>query len=83
MLGVNGEGRSVVVAHFICRLDSRASPLVSRLGHWGLTCRSSMGWRRGSVVWLWGWTVIDHDDLLGDAILVEFAPVGLFPSVSL
>jgi hypothetical protein len=32
---------------------------------------------------LWSRAVIDYDDLLGDAILVKFAPVRLLPPASL
>lgn len=82
LLGVDGERRSIVVPYTIGRLNARAAPLARVMRHRGKSSGSA-------VAWIWkGWcrfarvragTVIDHNNLLGDSIFVEFAPVRFLP----
>lgn len=86
MLRVDRIGGTIVVAQVVGGLDAGAASLTRGLGqgvggrrHGGgcrKTARRGLGRFRGR-------RVVDDDDLLGDAVLVEFVPVGVFPSPGL
>ena len=84
MLRVNRVGGTIVVAQVVGSLDPGAASLTGRLGQGGGRsrhggrCRKTA--RRRSLGLFRGRSVIYHDDLLGDAVLVEFVPVRIFPS---
>lgn len=64
------------MAQVIGSFNPRPSPLSSGLGsrrRWSGRC--SFRRSRGTIGWFWTGTVIDHNDFLGKAILVELGPV--------
>lgn len=63
------------MAQVIGGINSRPSPLSSGLSRRRWSGRSSDMRSRGTIGWLWTRTVINHNDFLGKAILVELGPV--------
>lgn len=79
LLGIDREGRPVVVTRVIGSVDSRASPLARRVLLGQLARSGPVRRRQRSLGAFRTRAVIDHDHLLGNAVLVELGPVRLLP----